>query len=109
MFPPRLISDDRVNAMKRIAVLIKTVDQQYDGLCLSLGFFCDDVEIQMVVLNHEVADMDEAYQDNMEFFNEIKGQRISNHMANAEKFGFEHATIKEIAQRLREADLVIPF
>ena len=109
MFPPLLISDDRVNTMKKIAVLIKSVDQQYDGLCLSLGAFCDDVEIQMMVLNHEVADMDEAYQDNMEFFDEMKGQRISNHMANAEKFGFEHATIKEIAQRLREADLVIPF
>ncbi len=109
MFPPPLISDGRVNTMKKIAVLIKSIDQQYDGLCLSLGAFCDDVEIQMMVLNHEVADMDEAYQDNMEFFDEMKGQRISNHMANAEKFGFGHATIKEIAQRLREADLVIPF
>ena len=109
MFPQQLISDARVNTMEKIAVLIKSVDQQYHGLCLSLGALCDEVEIQMMVLNHEVADMDEAYQDNMEFFDEMKGQRISNHMANAEKFGFEHATIKEIAQRLREADLVIPF
>lgn len=95
--------------MKKVAVLIKDIDQQYEGLRLSLGALLDDVDIQMIVLNHEIADMDEAYQDNMEFLEEMEGQRISNNMANAEKYGFQHATVKEIAQRLKEVDLVIPF
>jgi hypothetical protein len=30
-------------------------------------------------------------------------------MANAEKYGFQHATLKEIARRLETADLIIPF
>ena len=95
--------------MKKVAVLIKDIDQQYEGLRLSLGALLDDVDIQMVVLNHEIADMDEAYHDNMEFLEEMEGQRISNNMGNAEKYGFQHATLKEIAQRLKEVDLVIPF
>jgi hypothetical protein len=95
--------------MKKVAVLIKDIDQQYEGLRLSLGALLDDVDIQMVVFNHEIANMDEAYQDNMEFFDEMGGQRISNNMENAEKYGFAHATIKEIAQRLKDVDLIIPL
>ncbi len=95
--------------MKKVAVLIKDIDQQYEGLRLSLGALLDDVDIQMVVLNHEIANMDEAYHDNMEFLEEMEGQRVSNNMANAEKYGFQHATIKEIAQRVKDVDLIIPF
>jgi hypothetical protein len=95
--------------MKKVAVLIKEVDQQYEGLRLSLGALLDDVDIQMVVLNHEIADMDDAYRDNMEFLDEMEGQRITNNMTNAEKYDFKHATTKEIARRLKDVDLVIPF
>lgn len=95
--------------MKKVAVLIKDIDQQYEGLRLSLGALLADVDVQMVVFNHEIANMDEAYHDNMEFLEEIKGQCVSNNMANAEKYGFAHATIKEIAQRLKGVDLIIPF
>lgn len=95
--------------MKKVAVLIKDIDQQYEGLRLSLGALLDDMDIQMVVLNHEIANMDEAYRDNMEFLEEMKGQRISNNMGNAEKYGFQHATIREIAQRLKDVDLIIPY
>jgi hypothetical protein len=95
--------------MKKVAVLIKDVDQQYEGLRVSLGALLDDVDIQMIVLNHEIENMDEAYHDNMEFLDEMEGQRISNHMGNAEKYNFQHATLKEIAERLKTVDLIIPF
>ena len=95
--------------MKKVAVLIKDVGQQYEGLRLSLGALLDDVDIQMIVLNHEIENMDEAYHDNMEFLDEMEGERISNHMGNAEKYGFQHATLKEIADRLKNVDQIIPF
>ena len=95
--------------MKKVAVLIRDVKQQYEGLRVSLGALLDDVDIQMFVLNHEIENMDEAYHDNMEFLDEMEGQRISNNMANAEKYGFQHATLKEIGERLKDVDLVIPF
>jgi len=95
--------------MKKVAVLIKETDQQYEGLRTSLGALLDDVDIQMIVLNHEIENMDEAYHDNMEFLDEMEGERISNNMENAEKYGFKHATIREIAERLKNVDLIIPF
>jgi hypothetical protein len=53
--------------------------------------------------------MDEAYHDNMEFLDEMEGERFSNNKANVEKYGFQYASIEEIGEMLRKADLVIPF
>ena len=63
----------------------------------------------MYVLNHEIGNMDEAYRENMEFIDEMEGERYSNHPANVEKYGFKPITIEEMFVKLKEADLIIPF
>ena len=95
--------------MENIAVLIKDVDQQYEGLRTSLGLLLEASSVQMYVLNHEIANMDEAYSDNMEFIDEMEGERYSNHPANVEKYGFRPITIEEMLIKLKDADLIIPF
>lgn len=95
--------------MKKVCVVIRDIAQQYEGLRTSLGALLDAVEIQMFVLNHEIAEMDEAFQDNMEFLDEMEGERFSNNSANVEKYGFQHVTLKQTAEYLRAADVVIPF
>lgn len=95
--------------MKRIAVLIRDIEQQYEGLRVSLGALLYAVKVEMYVLNHEIAQMDDAYRDNMEFLDEMEGRRFSNNSANVENFNFEYATLKETARRIQAADLVIPF
>jgi hypothetical protein len=95
--------------MENIAVLIKDVDQQYEGLRTSLGLLLEASSVQMYVLNHEIANMDEAYNDNMEFIDEMEGERYSNHPANVEKYGFRPITIEEMLIKLKDADLIIPF
>ena len=95
--------------MDNIAVLIKDVDQQYEGLRTSLGLLLEAASVQMYVLNHEIGNMDEAYSENMEFIDEMEGERYSNHPANVEKYGFKPTTIEEMLVKLKEADLIIPF
>lgn len=95
--------------MKKVAVLINTVAQQYEGLRTSLGLLLEDHEVQMYVLNHEIADMDEAYADNLSFIEEMEGEYYSSNSANAEKYGFTYLSNEDIAARLTEADLIIPF
>ncbi|MGB2687619.1 MAG: hypothetical protein WBG61_02160 [Desulfobacterales bacterium] len=95
--------------MENIAVLIKDVDQQYEGLRTSLGLLLEAASVQMYVLNHEIGNMDEAYSENMEFIDEMEGERYSNHPANVEKYGFKSITIEEMLVKLKEADLIIPF
>jgi hypothetical protein len=95
--------------METIAVLIKDVDQQYEGLRSSLGLLLEASNVHMYVLNHEIANMDEAYSENMEFIDEMEGERYSNHPANVEKYGFKPISIDEMLVKLKEADLIIPF
>ncbi len=95
--------------MKKVAVVIKEPGQQYEGLRTSLGTLLEDAEVKMIVLDHEIANMDDAYSDNMEFLDEMEGERFSNKAVNVEKYEFKHATVEQIGQYLNEADVVIPF
>lgn len=95
--------------MKRVAVLINSQDQQYEGLRSSLGMMLYNTDVQMFVIDNEVANMDEAYHDNMGFLDEMEGERFSNNPVNVEKYGFKFASKQEMAKMLREADLIIPF
>ena len=93
----------------KIAVLIKDKEQQYEGLRTSLGLLLEMAEVQMFVLNDEIAHMDEAYSDNMGFIDEMEGERFSNTQANVDKYGFTYASTEEIGEMLDQASLVIPF
>ncbi len=92
-----------------IAVLVKDEEQQYEALRTSLGLLLEMAEVKMFVLNHEIENMDEAFSENMEFLDEMEGERYSNNGKNAEKYGFQFATTKEIGRMLKQASLVIPF
>ncbi len=93
---------------KKVAVLIRDKDRQYEGLRSSLGLLLEKHVISMFVLNHEV-DMTEEYQDNMGFIDEMGGARYSNVPANVEKWGFKAVTLEELPARLKASELVIPF
>ena len=95
--------------MKKVELLINTPDQQYEGLRSSLGLMLYNTHVQMFVIDQEIANMDEAYKDNMELLDEMEGERFSNNPINIEKYGFRQATKKEMANMLRDADLIIPF
>lgn len=95
--------------MKKVAVVIKDVDQQYEGLRTSLGLLLDATEVKMFVLDNEIADFSEAYSDNFEFIDEMEGESFSNNTVNVEKYGFKHATLEEMAAMMKSADIVIPF
>ena len=93
----------------KVAVLINSEKQQYEGLRSSLGMLLYSTNVEMYVIDHEIANMDEAYEDNMGFLDEMEGERFSNNPVNIEKYGFKPATIEEMAARLQAADVVIPF
>jgi len=91
------------------AVIIKDKSQQYEGLRTSLGLLLYGAQVQMFVLNHEIETMDEAYRDNMDFIDEMEGERYSNNTINVENYGFKHLTLTEMAARINKAAVVIPF
>ena len=95
--------------MKNAAVLIKSTEQQYEGLRICLGLLLNGKKVEMFVLNNKIACMDEAYRDNMEFVDEMNGRRFSNNSVNVEEYGFQYVTLTEMAGRLSHADVIIPL
>ena len=93
---------------KKVAVLIKDKDRQYEGVRSSLGLLLEKHVVSMFVLSHEV-DMTEEYQDNMGFIDEMGGARYSDVPGNVEKYGFQAVTLDGIPAKLAESDLVIAF
>ena len=93
---------------KKVAVLIKEKERQYEGLRSSLGLLMEFHVVSMIVLNHEI-ELTEEYKDNMEFIDEMEGTRYSNVPANIEKYGFEPLSLEEIPKKLGENDVIIPF
>ena len=93
---------------KRVAVLIKDKERQYEGLRSSLGLLMEFHIVSMIVLNHEI-ELTEEYKDNMEFIDEMEGTRYSNVPANVEKYGFEPLSLEKLPKKLMENEVIIPF
>ncbi len=93
---------------KKVAVLIKDKTRQYEGLRSSLGLLLENHIVSMFVLNHEI-ELTEEYYDNMGFIDEMEGTRYSNVTDNINKYDFMPVTLEEVAFKLTENEVVIPF
>jgi len=93
---------------KKVIVVIKSKDRQYEGLRYSLGLMFERHEVSMVVLDHEVDATDE-YTENAEFIDEMGGARLSNVEANIVCHDFDHISAEELTRRMASSDLVVPF
>lgn len=93
---------------KKVAVIVKDKDRQYEGLRTSLGLLMEFHKVSMVVLDHDV-DLTEEYEDNMEFLDEMEGARYSNIKTNVEKYGFQQIRIKDLVDIIKKNEIVIPY
>jgi hypothetical protein len=94
---------------ENVAVLIKDPEQQFEGLRTSLGLLLEAAWVSMYVLDHEIDSQDKEYMENLEFIDEVEGDRFSNNQVNIEKYGFQPITVEEMLIKLKEADIIIPF
>jgi len=94
--------------MKKLAVVVRRPERQYEALRTSLGALLEDHEVSYLVLDAEVHP-DEAFTDNLGFLDEMEGRRYSNQPAIVEKHGFTAISLAEVGELLRGQDIIIPF
>ena len=94
--------------MKRVAVVVRDKGQQYEALRPSLGALLESHAISYFVLGEEI-DMTEEFRDNLDIFGEMDGLCYSNNQANIDKHGFQPLAEGDLALKLRDVDIVIPF
>jgi len=92
----------------KVGVVIRDVARQYEGLRVSLGLLLEAHVVTMIVLNHEIQ-VSEEYLDNMEFIDEMGGARLSDVAANVARHGFRPIAPEQVAGKIRDFDVVIPF
>ena len=91
------------------AVIIIDKSRQFEGLSTAIELQLNEINVKMFVLNSEIENMDEAYQENMRFFQEVGGECFSNNQINVEEYGFNFKSYREVARELKNIDHVIPF
>ncbi len=92
----------------KVAIVIKEQGQAPEGLRSTAGLLLANHTASMFVLDVEI-EPSEKYRDDLEFLQEMEGLAYTNLPANAEKLGFTLLTQEELAAKLAENDLVIPF
>ena len=94
--------------MKKVAFLVRSQDELWEGMRSSLGLVIENNYVTMVVLDQEV-EMTDDYKENLEWFVDMEGEYYSNVPANVEKHGFQPITIEELGEKLKGMDYIVPF
>lgn len=95
---------------KKVCLMFaKNEDDTLDGLRSTLGLAVANHYGYAVVLNTELAKLNDYHSENVEWIRDMEGDVFSTVPANVETNGFTPITLEELGQKLREVDIVVPF
>jgi hypothetical protein len=98
---------------KKAAVIIRNINNQWEGLRSSLGLGVQMIDAHMFVIGEVQMPEDrfDGYKENLEFLkDDLEAEIYTDNEANVEKWGFfEYMSLNQMGKKLFEYDLIIPF
>jgi hypothetical protein len=98
---------------KKAAVIIRNINNQWEGLRSSLGLGVQMIDAHMFVIGEVQMPEDrfDGYKENLEFLkDDLEAKIYTDNEANVEKWGFfEYMSLDNMGKKLFEYDLIIPF
>jgi hypothetical protein len=92
--------------MKKIGVIVNTGNsyRQSEAVRVALGLTLMDDRVELIVLDRELP-RSKAVEKNLELLRSMKGKAYSNNPENK----LETLSLEEIARKLLEYDVVVPY
>ncbi len=98
---------------KKAAVIIRSANNQWEGLRSSLGLGVEMIDAHMFVIGEVQMPEDrfEGYKENLEFLkDDLEAEIYTDNQENMEKWGFfEYMSLYDMGKKLLEYDMIIPF
>jgi len=94
---------------KKVCLMYRHPDYTIDGIRSALGLAVENMYAYGVVLDNEVAEVDELTLESIEMLRDMEGNVYSTVSGNIEKHGFDGITLEELGEKLREMTHIIPY
>jgi hypothetical protein len=94
---------------KKVCFMYRNPKYAIDGMRSALGLAVENMYAYGVVLDTEIAKLDENQQESIEMLRDMEGEIYATVPAVCEKNGLEPITIEELGEKLREMTVVIPY
>lgn len=94
---------------KKVCLMYRHPDYAIDGIRSALGLAVENMYAYGVVLDTEIAGLDETTQESIEMLRDMEGEIFSTVPANVEKNGLEALTLEELGEKLREMTHIVPY
>lgn len=98
--------------VKRVAFVVKNSDDIWECTRSAIGLGVENLFVGLFIINAviEMDPQEQDFQDQLEMISDLEGRIFTNVPQNKERYDpFELMTLKEMAQKIREYDLVTNF
>lgn len=94
---------------KKVCFMYRHKDYAVDGIRSALGLAVENMYSYGVVMDTEIASLDENTQESIEMLRDMEGEIYSTVPANVENLGLAPVTLEELGEKLREMTHIIPY
>ena len=94
---------------KKVCFLLRDKDYVLDGLRSTLGLAVENNYSYATIIKTEIDKFDEYNAENLDWIRDMEGEVFSTVPANVDKNDLVAISVKELGQKLRDMDIIVPY